>query len=566
MKVYYEILFVVSVILAGIYAVIFRKRYSIYITLIFLLVPITIRGYILQSTAEVVGQAISGVKLAYQGASFLLLFMMFTIFDLCNLNLSKKSKFFFFILSWLMYAPVLTVGSGPWFYKSISLEFVNGQPVIVREYGLFHTVFYIFLATYLAITISAIVYALRKKKDVSKKNLLILLFCEGAGILFYLGPHFFHAKIDLSTLSYLLTEIILLVIITRISLYDITETAIDTISMNGGTGFVSFDNKFSYIASNKLAKQVFPSLQDLWVDSNAAKNEELYSELISKIKDFIEDDSQDYFFKEVDDQIYKININYLYSGKHKHGYLIYIEDDTQDQKYISLLNMFNDKLTNEVNEKTADIIRMHDNLIVSIATLVESRDNSTGGHIKRTSDVVKILVEEIMNDKSADALKLSEEFCHNLIKAAPMHDLGKIAVDDAILRKPGLYTPEEYAIMKTHASEGAKIVHEILKETDDDSFHTIAENVAHYHHERWDGSGYPEGLKGQEIPLEARIMAIADVYDALVSKRFYKEKLSFEEADEIILDSMGKHFDKQLEKYYLSAREKLITYYAEPEV
>ena len=116
--------------------------------------------------------------------------------------------------------------------------------------------------------------------------------------------------------------------------------------------------------------------------------------------------------------------------------------------------------------------------------------------------------------------------------------------------------------MKTHASEGARIVHEILKGTDDLVFHLLAENVAHYHHERWDGSGYPEGLKGEEIPLEARIMAVADVYDALVSKRVYKDAMSFEEADSIMMESFGKHFDKQLEKYYLSARPKLEEYYS----
>ena len=131
-----------------------------------------------------------------------------------------------------------------------------------------------------------------------------------------------------------------------------------------------------------------------------------------------------------------------------------------------------------------------------------------------------------------------------MIKAAPMHDLGKIAVDDAILRKPGRFTPEEFEKMKAHAAEGARIVHEILKGTDDEDFQRIAENVAHYHHERWDGSGYPDGLKGEEIPLEARIMAIADVYDALVSKRVYKESMSFEKADAIIMEGMGTQFDK----------------------
>ena len=142
-----------------------------------------------------------------------------------------------------------------------------------------------------------------------------------------------------------------------------------------------------------------------------------------------------------------------------------------------------------------------------------------------------------------------------------MHDLGKITIDDAILRKPGRFTPEEFAVMKTHAEEGAKIVKQILEGSDDVDFTKIAVNVAHYHHERIDGSGYPDGLKGDEIPFEARIMAIVDVYDALVSKRVYKESMTFEEADKIILEGMGRHFDKRLEPYYLKARAKFEAYY-----
>ena len=169
-----------------------------------------------------------------------------------------------------------------------------------------------------------------------------------------------------------------------------------------------------------------------------------------------------------------------------------------------------------------------------MATMVESRDNSTGGHIRRTSEGVRMLIDAMKSlPQPPEGYPMNEEFCRNLIKAAPMHDLGKIAVDDAILRKPGRFTPEEFEKMKTHAAEGARIVHEILKSTDDLSFHVIAENVAHYHHERWDGSGYPDQLKQTEIPPEARIMAVADVYDALVSKRVYKEKMSFEQANKI---------------------------------
>ena len=116
--------------------------------------------------------------------------------------------------------------------------------------------------------------------------------------------------------------------------------------------------------------------------------------------------------------------------------------------------------------------------------------------------------------------------------------------------------------MKSHAREGARIVHDILEGTDDVQFHIIAENMAQYHHERWDGSGYPDGLREQSIPLEARIMAVADVYDALVSKRVYTDRMSFEKADSIIMESMGKHFDPSLERYYTAARPKLEAYYS----
>ena len=203
-------------------------------------------------------------------------------------------------------------------------------------------------------------------------------------------------------------------------------------------------------------------------------------------------------------------------------------------------------------------VDMQGKLVMGMATMVEGRDKSTGGHIKRTSKIVELIANEMSKDSS---LTINHRFYINVIKAAPMHDLGKITVDDIVLRKPGKFTPEEYAIMKLHSEEGARIVQDILKDGEDEYFEQIAINVAHYHHERWDGKGYPEGLKGEEIPLEARIMAIADVYDALVSKRVYKDEFSFEDANRIILENMGTQFDKGLEKYYLHALEKIEEYY-----
>ena len=193
---------------------------------------------------------------------------------------------------------------------------------------------------------------------------------------------------------------------------------------------------------------------------------------------------------------------------------------------------------------------------------LENRDNSTGGHIKRTSDVIGIFVETM---KENPRFQLSDELCEDLVKAAPMHDLGKIAIEDRILQKPGRFTEEEFAVMKTHAEKSAEIVEKILRGVEEEHSVNVAVNVARYHHEKWNGQGYPMGLSGEEIPLEARIMAMADLYDALVSKRCYKEPMSFSKAYDIIIESMGSHFDPGLEPVFTLSRGKLEAYYADAE-
>ena len=561
MKVYYGILFIASLILTGIYAGIWRKRFSLFLTLTFAFIPVINFGYYSIASSQNVAEAIVGIKISYLGI-FAHVFIMYAIFNLCNLNIKKSIRLTLLSISTLFFLSSLSIGSSTFFYKSISGELINKTLILNKEYGIVHTLYYIQMFIYMAITISVTIYAFRKKNDVSRHNLRYMLACETIPVLTFFLGRLLHLKVDLMPLSYVLSEIVLLMISRRIVLYDVTETVIETIAFNGKTGFVSFDDTFHYLGSNQIAKDIFPELAQLKVDDNVLKNPELNKEIVDHIRKYIINSKINSFIKNYGKQIYKVDINKLYDGKVNRGYVLYMQDDTKDQKYITLLNGFNDKLRDEVNQKTEHIVEMHNNLILSMATMVESRDNSTGGHIKRTSEVVNILISEIQKDKDQNHLQISADFCHNIIKAAPMHDLGKIAVDDEILRKPGRFTDEEFEKMKAHAAEGARIVHEILKDTDDKAFHILAENVAHYHHERWDGSGYPEGLKGEEIPLEARIMAVADVYDALVSKRVYKDAMSFEKADSIMMESFGKHFDRQLEKYYVAARPRLEEYYS----
>ena len=210
-----------------------------------------------------------------------------------------------------------------------------------------------------------------------------------------------------------------------------------------------------------------------------------------------------------------------------------------------------------IEEQTRHIRYIQTMTVMGMATMVESRDLSTGGHIKRSSMVVEVFAARLNSEKEMFPKHLLED----VIRAAPMHDLGKIAVEDRVLRKQGKFTPEEYSEMKKHSAEGARIVKQILDGVEDAHFVGIAENVAHYHHEKWDGSGYPEGLSGESIPVEARIMALADVFDALVSKRCYKDAYSFDKAFSIIEESVGTHFDPTLGRVFLQCRPELETLY-----
>ena len=195
-------------------------------------------------------------------------------------------------------------------------------------------------------------------------------------------------------------------------------------------------------------------------------------------------------------------------------------------------------------------------IVTSFATLVESRDSSTGSHVKRTKSYVKILLDEIKTNSLYSSI-MTKDFEDKMMNAAPMHDIGKISIPDTILQKPGKLTDEEYSVMKKHSVLGGEIIQEIFKDMDDKEFLNIAYDVTRYHHEKWNGNGYPEGLSGKEIPFSARIMAIADVFDAISAKRCYRDAMPLDKCFAIIKEGKGVDFDPVLTDLFLNAREKV---------
>jgi len=213
-------------------------------------------------------------------------------------------------------------------------------------------------------------------------------------------------------------------------------------------------------------------------------------------------------------------------------------------------------LEKEVAKRTREVQTVQDVTIMAMGSLAETRDNETGNHIRRTQHYVRALARKLQGNGKF-ARHLDDTTVEMLYKSAPLHDIGKVGIPDHILLKPGKLTPEEFEIMKTHTTLGRDAILAAEKSLDaPSSFLRYAREIAHYHQEKWDGSGYPESLKDEQIPVSARLMAVADVYDALISRRVYKPAMTHEQAVGIIREGRGLHFDPDMTDAFLEIADE----------
>jgi putative two-component system response regulator len=228
-----------------------------------------------------------------------------------------------------------------------------------------------------------------------------------------------------------------------------------------------------------------------------------------------------------------------------------IKTQIQLRQANQLLRDQNTGLEAEVRRRMHENEQIQDVTIRALARLAETRDNETGRHVLRTSLYVGTLAK-LLQKNPKYTLSLSDRTVDLMARSAPLHDIGKVGIPDLILRKPGPLTPIEWEVMRTHAVLGAHAIEAAEKDAEASlEFLTLAKQIAHWHHEHWDGSGYPDGLKWNEIPLAAKLMAIADVFDALITKRVYKPAFSFEKAKQIIADGRGRQFDPEIVDTFL---------------
>jgi putative two-component system response regulator len=218
------------------------------------------------------------------------------------------------------------------------------------------------------------------------------------------------------------------------------------------------------------------------------------------------------------------------------------------------LKVYNEHLQDMVDQKTKTVVELQNAVLQTVAEMVECRDGVTGGHISRTQRYLRILADELLVENRCPDLEpvLRDKF---FVQSAQLHDVGKIAIADSILKKAGKLTAEEYADMKAHTTFGVSVIESIGRSTSEKTFLQHAKLFAGTHHEKWDGTGYPNGLKGEEIPIHGRLMAIADVYDALISVRPYKKAFTHDDAVGILVGGRGTHFDPELIDVFLSVSD-----------
>ncbi|MGM9941918.1 MAG: HD-GYP domain-containing protein [Bulleidia sp.] len=204
----------------------------------------------------------------------------------------------------------------------------------------------------------------------------------------------------------------------------------------------------------------------------------------------------------------------------------------------------------------------HNEMVMGFATLIENKDDSTGGHIRRTSAYALLIAENMSKNRKYRNI-IDRDYLNSLNKATPMHDIGKIGIPDAVLQKPGKLTDEEFEIIKQHPSIGGNIIRETFGHLFDENFESMAYDVAMYHHEKWNGTGYPNGLKGTEIPLSARIVAVADVFDAISARRCYRDAMPLDECYRIIQEGSGKDFDPEVVDAFMADKNKVEEIYCQ---
>ena len=525
-----------------------------------LLIPFLIMGYWLKTL--VASQEASLVLFAFINLSttVLLGIILFSLLHHLRISIHPWLKVLVYVASFFQLLPIWSL-----FRSGVPDDLIQitdtGDGYATRmtggSFAFTHIAFFLAI---LIVVIGAAAIIRARKKTYSRRTLALYIVLVGIGMLIYTLEYILNTDFSALPFLYMIGDVLIALYYDRSHMHDISALIIQNEKNHNSRGYLAIGTNGWFLSANEKCFDFLPELRKQRADTRVPEDSPAGKILNRMIRNYTDNGVETSTFRIGEMTCaYEISAFSFRRGGMTRGYLIDLRDVTEEKRNLEILADFNRKLNQEVEEKTHSIENIQQKLVLGLADMVENRDSNTGGHVKRTSDVIRILVEDI---QARQYFPMDETFAKDIIRAAPMHDLGKVSIDSSILNKPGRLTPEEYDTMKTHSTISGQMVHLLLDGVEEEHFVRTAFHVARFHHERWDGNGYPEGLVGEMIPLEARIMSIADVYDALVSKRVYKEPMSFEKAAQIMVEGMGTQFDPNMLLVFLNCREKLEHYYS----
>jgi len=529
-------------------------------------------GYFILSCSRTLEEAVLANSLSYIGGLFLPLLIVYILIDFSDSKVPIWFTSTMIFFNTIVFLATLFADRIPLFYSEITL--IPGDPsILIKEPGPIYYLKFIILAVEFALVAFFTILTYLGKRNASFRTMMIYAGSFLVAMIVYALRIIFEMQYDLMPFFYLACTLILDYVVTRTTIYNVNLSVQEKIDELSTYGYICFDRKFRYVGSNPVAEKFFPEVKNARIDKKINAKDYALKDLMKWVVDNATESSKTRqttgkFKKSIvindrspnERRFLECEMSFIHFGLDNHvtGYLVEILDDTEQHNMIESMSFRGESLQREAERQAKRAKSMQMSTILGMAAMIESRDNSTGGHINRTSACVALFVEHLR--KIAD-YNMSESYWDAVINAAPLHDLGKIAVDDKILRKPTGLTEEEYEEMKKHAAAGADIMNKVLEDVDDKEFVRVAANVAHYHHEKYNGTGYPDKLRGENIPFEARIMALADVFDALASRRYYKEPMSYDEAFNIIKSELGHHFDPHLGSIFIKLKPDIIELY-----
>lgn len=508
-------------------------------------------GYWFYSTGNTFEEMLQAQKLIYLGGCMVPYYLTLLFATFCRVEIHKGSRLTMYFGSLLMAIISMTCDLHPLMHKAVEMVDVNGIQRLNITAG---PLMYWYNFRCLVYFVTMLWLAIRNyRKSSRRRNLHTVILMQTATLPYtlFLIEAIFKPNYSLTPIGLTLGIFLLLSLVFIANIYDLNASTKELIFSKTQNAIIMFSVDGSFQSCNELAAKMFPELGTLSV------NESMNPDTLQLFEKLKKGEQKDFEFE---GKIYECQSGDVDRGKLIVGSILALVDVTEHRKYEKLLEQYQEDLEQTVQQKTEHIQAIQDHIIMSMSDIMENRDGSTGGHVKRTSVVVGILTDYLMSQNHPN---VTHEFSKTVVHTAPMHDLGKLAIADSVLCKNGKLTDEEFDIMKTHTVKGRELVDKVLRDVEEDYVISVSENIALYHHEKWNGKGYPENLSGEDIPLEARLMAIADVYDALVSKRCYKESLSFDLAYKIMIESFGTHFDPSLQPCFEACREKIEAYYAQ---